>query len=611
MRKPVRGSCQLFISVFLIIASANAQSVPSGLYNGLKWRLIGPFRGGRAVAVAGISGNATTFYFGSVNGGIWQTNSAGVVWKPIFDGQHVASIGALAVAPSDAKVIYAGTGESDIRGDLSSGDGVYKSTDGGQTWANVGLRESRQISRVVIDARDANTVYVAVLGHAYGPNAERGVYKSSNGGTDWTRVLDEGQETGASDLAIAAENSNLLFATMWRAHRPPWSTYAAISEAGGGLYRSTDGGQTWAHLTGKGLPDGDWARSGVAVSADGKRVYALIDAQSAGLYRSDDGGDTWALANSDKRITNRSWYFGSVTVDPQNPDVLYIPNTALYRSEDGGKTISIVRGAPGGDDYHQIWVDPKDSARMILGTDQGATISVDYGRTWSSWYNQPTAQLYHVITDDKFPYAVYGAQQDSGAIAVWSRTDHGQITAQDWFSPGGSESGYIALDPKDPNIFYLTGTYGGVSRFDRRTSFSQDITPWPIPIWHSEIVDRKYRDPWTPVLVFSPVDKQTLYLGTQFVMNTTDGGLHWQTISPDLTGSARKPGDKKAEGPATVGNSKQRGYGVVYSIAPSSLNKELIWVGSDTGLIHLTRDGGKTWKDVTPHGAERLEQDFV
>ena len=397
---------------------------------------------------------------------------------------------------------------------------------------------------------------------------------------------------------------------MWQTRRPPWSVYAPIDGPGSGLYRSRDGGATWMRLAGSGLPAGDWGRTAVGVSADGKRVYALIDAKKGGLYRSDDGGDTWTSANSDRRITNRAWYFGNITVDPQNADVIYMPNVALYRSEDGGKTISVLRGAPGGDDYHQIWVDPKDSARMILGTDQGTTVSVNYGKTWSTWYNQPTAQLYHVITDNRFPYAVYGNQQDSGAIAVWSRTDHGQITPRDWFSASGSESGYIAPDPNDPNILYVSATFGGVARYDLRTSFSQDVTPWPVQSWGTEIFERKYRDPWTPVLLFSPFDKKTLYLGTQFVMKTLDGGLHWETISPDLTGSTRREGDKKPEGPATVQNAKERGYGVVFSIAPSALNGELIWAGSNTGLIHLTRDGGKTWKDVTPEGAERLEQDF-
>jgi len=600
----IRFHCLLATLVSaIVLVSATAQPIPSELYSGLQWRLIGPFRGGRVIAVAGVPGSSTAFYFGSVGGGVWQTTDAGVVWKPIFDGQPVASIGALAVAPSDPKIIYAGTGESDIRSNLSSGDGVYKSTDGGQTWANIGLRDSRQISRIVVDPKNADIVYVGALGHAYGPNSERGVYRSTDGGASWTKVLDQGPAIGVSDLAIAPEDSKLLFATTWRSQRPTWSTYAPLDGPGGGLFRSQDTGQSWSRLTANGLPEGDWGRAAVAVSPNGKRVYALIsNSKKPGLYRSDDGGNTWTLQNDDRRLTSRAWYFGNITIDPSNPDVIYVPNVALYRSEDGGKTISVLRGAPGGDDYHQIWVDPKDSSRMILGTDQGATISLDYGQTWSSWYNQPTAQFYHVITDDQFPYVVYGTQQDSGSAAVRSRADSGQITPRDWFPASGSESGYIAPDPKDPNILYVSGTYGDVVRFNVRTSFSQDITPWPMSNFGVDINARKYRDPWTPVLLISPFDKKTLYLGTQYVMKTLDGGLHWEIISPDLTGSIQHPGDKKPEGPPTVENAKQRGYGVVYTIAPSNLNGNLIWAGSDTGLIHLTRDGGKTWKDVTPNG---------
>jgi photosystem II stability/assembly factor-like uncharacterized protein len=427
--------------VALVAVSVVAQTVPADLYGGLKWRLIGPFRGGRAIAATGVPGSST-FYFGAVDGGIWRTDDAGTVWTPIFDAQHSPSIGALAVAPSDPKVIYAGTGESDIRSNLSSGDGVYKSTDGGQTWASVGLRDTRQISKIIVDPANANVVYVAALGHAYAPNPDRGIYKSTDGGATWTKVLDRGPETGAADLAMAANNPDILFATMWHAHRPPWSTYAAITGPGSGLFRSTDAGQSWARLTADGLPSGDWNRCAVAVSPTGKRVYALVDSkENPGLYRSDDGGNSWTLANSDRRLTGRSWYFGNLTIDPNNPDIIYVPNVALYRSEDAGKTISIVRGAPGGDDYHQLWIDPKDSTRMVLATDQGTTISVDYGKTWTSWYNQPTAQMYHVITDDKFPYNVYGNQQDSGAIAVRSRSDYGQITARDVFSATGSEAG--------------------------------------------------------------------------------------------------------------------------------------------------------------------------
>src|SRR4030081_803624 len=544
-----------------------AQSVPQELFGGLKWRLIGPFRGGRVVAVAGVPGNSTTFYFGSVNGGIWKTTDAGVVWTPIFDSQPVASIGALAIAPSDPKIIYAGTGETDIRSDLSSGNGVYNSPDGGSTWSHIGLEDTRQISRIVIDPQNPSIVYVGALGHVFRPgvdrpNQQRGVYKSGDGGAHWTRVLDPGPEIGISDLAMSTATPQLLFAGAWHTRRPPWSTYAPIDGPGGGLYRSRDAGKTWARLNesgnGNGLPEGDWGRVGVDVAPDGKRVYALIEvkksqvrkseAKTSGLFRSVDGGNTWALANADPRLTSRAWYFNRITIDPQNPDVIYIPNVALYRSENGGKTISIVRGAPGGDDYHQLWIDPKNSASMVLGTDQGTTISLNRGQTWSSWYNQPTAQLYHVTTDNQFPYVVYGAQQDSGSAAVVSRTDHDRITPRDWFPAGPSESGYLVVDPNDPNIIYLSGTYGTVARFNKRTGLSQDIAPWPAFAFEAEINQRKYRDPWTPALALSPVDPIALYLGTQYVMRTVDGGLHWETISPDLTGAthdARDSEDKK------------------------------------------------------------------
>ncbi len=622
-------SCSVFplyaCALLAVGCVALAESVPPEFVNGLKWRLIGPFRGGRAVAVAGVPGDSTTFYFGSVNGGVWKTTDAGTVWTPIFDGQPVGSIGALAVAPSDTRIIYAGTGESDIRSSLSSGNGVYKSADGGATWHHVGLEDTRQISRIVIDPQNAETVYVGALGHAYAPNDERGVYKSTDGGAHWMRVLDLGPEIGISDLSICASAPQILFAGAWHAHRPPWSTYAPIEGPGSALYRSRDAGLTWTRLEGHGLPDGDWGRVGVAVALDGKRVYALVSTQAdsqvqtknvaqvnrevaankSGLYRSDDGGDTWVLANSDERLTNRAWYFSGVTVDPQNPDVVYVPNVAVYRSQDGGQTVSIVRGAPGGDDYHQLWIDPRNSANMVLGSDQGTTISLDRGKTWTSWYNQPTAQLYHVATDNQFPYVVYGAQQDSGAIAVLSRSDYGEITPRDWFPAGDSESGYIVPDPKDPDITYLSGSYGSVSRFNRRTTLSQDISPWPAVTWNAEVNQRKYRAPWTTPMVLSPADSSTLYLGTQYVMKTIDGGLHWETISPDFTGEASDVKDlqkEKATTPPSLEEAKRTGYGVIFAIAPSPLSGDVIWAGSDTGLIHLTRDGGKNWKDVTPPG---------
>ena len=598
----LRRSILTFLVVVLPVLSTTAQTVSPELFSGLRWRLIGPFRGGRSVAVAGVPGDSTTFYFGAVNGGVWKTSDSGVVWTAIFDSQSVASVGAIAVAPSDPKTIYVGTGESDIRSDLSSGNGVYKSVDGGATWIHLGLDGTRQISRIVIDPQNPDVVYVGALGHAYGPNTERGVYKSVDGGMHWNKVLYQGPEIGISDLAICSSKSNLLFAASWHTHRPPWSTYAPIDGPGGGLYRSQDAGQTWSRLEGRGLPDGDGGRIGVAVASDGRRVYALIPGKKAGLYRSDDGGDSWVLANGDTRLTSRAWYFSGVTVDPKNPDVIYIPNVALYRSEDGGKTISIVRGAPGGDDYHQIWIDPNNSSSMVLGTDQGTTISVDRGRTWSSWYNQPTAQIYHVITDNQFPFIVYGAQQDSGSAAVFSRTDHGQITPRDWFPAGPSESGYMVLDSNDPDIIYLSGTYGTVQRFNRHIGLSQDITPRPLSNFGAEINQRKYRAPWSPVLVSSPLDPKILYFGTQFVMSTTDGGLHWDPISGDLTGAVQSEQRMEAQRTPTNQEAKRQGYGVVSTIAPSPIRRELIWTGSNTGLIHVSRDGGKTWEDVTPRG---------
>jgi photosystem II stability/assembly factor-like uncharacterized protein len=589
---------------FALCFVVQAAEVSPALFSGLKWRLAGPFRGGRAVAVSGVPGGGATFYFGAVDGGVWKTEDAGTVWTPIFDAQSVASIGALEAAPSDPNTIYVGTGESDIRSDLATGDGIYKSIDGGRTWKNIGLRDTRQISRIVVNPHDANLVFVGALGHAYGPNGERGVFRSKDGGATWQKVLDRGPNVGVADLAIAPDEPAVLIAAMWEAHRPPWSTYAPIAGPGSGLFRSSDGGDTWQQLRGHGLPGGDWGRVSIAIArgAHGKRIYATIDAKPAsGLYRSDDGGDNWALVNKDPRITSRAWYFSSITADPNDPDVVYVPNVAFLKLSDGGKSLSIVRGAPGGDDYHQVWIDPANSQHMALGTDQGTTVTLDGGATWSSWYNQPTAQFYHVITDTRFPYNIYGPQQDTGTAAIPSQTDHGEIDMRDWFTVSGSESGYIAPDPGDPNIFYVSGAYGAVLRFDRRLMQSQNVAPWPVSEFGTEMLQRKYRDPWTPVLVFSPLAPHPLFLGNQYVMKTLDGGLHWQAISPDLTGAAKMAPSGAAE-PLSVGNAKQRGYGVVYTIAPSPLSAAEIWAGSDTGLIHLTRDGGKTWPEVTPQG---------
>ena len=595
---PMRWNC-LSSAVLCFAAVLSAETSPS-LFDGLRWRMIGPFRGGRAITATGVPGDPNTFYFGAVGGGIWKTTNGGLVWTPIFDDQHVASIGAIAVAPSNPNVIYAGTGEADIRSSLSSGDGVYASIDAGKSWYRGGLRDSKQIARILVHPKNPNLVYAAVLGHAYSSNDQRGVFRSTDGGQTWQRILDKGPDIGATDLAFEPENPQVIYATTWQARRSPWSQYAPLEQPGGGLYKSTDGGDHWSQITGHGLPAGGWRRSGVAVAkgTQGRRVYALIDyISAAGLFRSDDSGQTWTQVSSDPRIDSRSWYFSGITVDPNNPDAVYLPNVAIYRSTDGGKTFTVLKGAPGGDDYHFLWIDPTESARMIQASDQGVSISVDRGTTWSSWYNQPTAQFYHVATDNQFPYNVYGSQQDSGTVVLPSRTDHGQITEYDRRSVGGAESGYIQPDPDDPNISYVSNTYGTLTRFDKRTGQGQIITPWPAPAFGVEIAERKYRFPWTAPLVFSPLD-HALYYGSQYVLKTVDGGLVWREISPDLTGADKNT----ATGEVTIENAKLRGYGVVYSIAPSPLVSGEIWAGSDTGPIHLSRDGGKTWANVSPPG---------
>jgi photosystem II stability/assembly factor-like uncharacterized protein len=580
----MRWLLALVVSSAACSSQAFSQPLPDGLFQSMQWRMIGPFRGGRSVAASGIPGNPSTFYFGAVGGGIWKSTDAGVVWKPIFDDQKVASIGALEIAPSNPRIIYVGTGEADIRSDLASGNGVYKSTDSGEHWKNIGLDDTRQIGRIVIHPANPDIVFVAALGHAYGPNAQRGVYKSSDGGATWRHVLDKGPDIGAVDLAMDPDNPDTLYATTWRARRTTWSQYPPDQGPGSHIYQSTDAGETWKELQGNGLPAGESHRMGIAVArgTHGQRVYALIDhPKEAGLYRSDDGAKTWTRVSSDARITSRGWYFSFIAVDPNNPDKVYIPNVALFRSVDGGKSFTVVRGAPGGDDYHSAWIDPTDSKRLIIGTDQGVSISLNGGATWTPWYNQPTAQLYHVITDNEFPYNVCGCQQDSGALCLPSRTDHFSITERDFKTIGGNEAGYVAPDPKDSNTLYLTDTYGVVTRYDRRTAQTQEITPWPVPQFGVPANQRKYRATWTTPLVFSPAEP-ALYLGTQVLLKTLDGGLNWSQVSPDLSGT--------------------QGNGVIFSIGPSPLQAPMIWVGSDTGLVHLTRDGGKHWADVTPPG---------
>ncbi len=561
--------------------------------------MIGPFRGGRSNAVSGIEGRPNVYYFGSVGGGVWKTVNGGETWEPVFDGQP-ASIGALAVAPSNPDIIYVGTGEADYRSDLTYGNGMYKSTDGGKSWSNIGLRDSRHIARVLVDPRNPDTVLVAALGDAYGPSGERGVFRSTDGGSTWQKVLYKDENIGAIELAADPDDPQTVYAAMAHDQRPPWSTYAPVTNSGA-IYKSTDGGATWKQINGGGLPGGDWGRVGLAVArgTHGQRVYALIDTKDGGLFRSDDAGQTWTLAGTDPRIRGRLWYFCEVTVDPRDPNTLYLPNVSIYRSSDGGKTFTAIKGAPGGDDYHSLWIDPSNPQRMIFGSDQGVGVSVDGGKSWSSWYNQPTAQVYHVAVDNQFPYHVYGAQQDSGSVETTSRGNDGSITFRDWHPTGAGESGFIAPDPADSNITYGGGTYGELFRYDKRTGQAQIIAPQAVRSFGGDPTKAEFRFTWTSPLVFSPQDPRVLYFGSQHLLRSTDQGMSWQKISPDLTGTDP---NASREGPATVENAKARGHGVIYTIAPSPLKPGQIWVGTDTGLIHLTRDGGKTWTDVAPRG---------
>ena len=567
------------------------QPFNSNLYQEMRWRMIGPFRGGRTVAITGIPSQPNVFFMAPNNGGVWKTTDYGRTWNPIFDDQPTGSIGALAIAPSNPDILYVGSGEGLRRPDLSTGDGIYKSVDGGRTWQHLGLRDGQQIASILVDPRDPNRVFVAVVGHPYGPNAERGVFRSSDGGANWEKVLYKDEDTGAIDLAFDPANSQTLYADMWASRRPPWTTGGAYRAAGSGLYKSTDGGTTWRQLT-KGLPA--WAeglgRIGLGVApSDGQRIYALVDSGKAGgLYRSDDAGESWERINADDRLWGRGDDFACVRVDPKDKDKLYIANISTYRSTDGGHTFTAIKGAPGGDDYHTIWINPENTQIIALAVDQGATISVNGGESWSSWYNQPTAQFYHVITDNQFPYWVYGGQQESGSVGTASRSDFGSITFRNWYPVGVEEYGYIAPDPLNPNFIYG----GKGSKFDRITGQTEDVSP---------VVLRtgQFRFNRTTPLIFSPVDPHILYLGSNVLFKTTNGGNSWEIISPDLT--REDPGT-----PANLGvfaefdPAKGKHRGVIYSLAPSPKDVNLIWAGTDDGLIQLTRDGGKNWQNITP-----------
>jgi photosystem II stability/assembly factor-like uncharacterized protein len=592
----VRIGPGLVLAAALLGAAADPVPVPQvapALFQDLQWRLIGPFRGGRVLAVAGVPGEREHFYFGSVNGGVWETIDAGRTWRPIFDGQPIGTIGAIALAPSDPKVIYVGSGEADMRSDIAQGDGMYKSPDAGKTWTKIGLADTQQIGRILVDPRDPSRVLVAALGHPYGPNAERGVFRSADGGGTWQKVLFKDDDTGAIDVAFKPGDPQTIYAALWQTRRPPWSVYPPSNGPGSGLYKSTDGGDTWTPLIGHGFPAKP-GRIGLGLSPSRPdRVYAIVDAPDGGLYRSDDGGASWIRASGDRRIWGRGWYFGGIAVEPRDPDVVYACNTALYRSRDAGKTFVPIQGAPGGDDYHELWIDPDHPERRMLGVDQGAVVSLNGGQTWSSWHNQPTGQMYHVITDRRSPYWVYGSQQDSGAAGVPSRTTiiDGITMMQFREMTAGYESDMIAPDPKDPDVIYG----GRVDRLDLRTQQTQSIDP---TLLHRD-VDRAT---WTLPLAFSRRDPRVLYFSRERLFRTVDDGRHWTVISPDLTRD--DPGVPATLDPATAADAPRPGrrHGVIYAIAPSRRADRDLWVGTDDGLIWRTRDEGAHWQDVTPAG---------
>jgi photosystem II stability/assembly factor-like uncharacterized protein len=580
----------LFLS--LLAATLSAQNFAPKFYAGLEWRMIGPFRGGRTVGLAGIPDQPNTFYIGVNNGGVWKTDDSGLTWRPIFDDQPTGSIGAIAIAPSDPNIIYVGTGEGLQRPDLSVGNGMYKSIDAGKTWRHLGLRDGQQIAQVIVDPRDPNRLFVAVMGHPYGPSPERGVYRSTDGGATFQRVLYKNDRTGAADLAFDPTSAQTVYAVLWQAQQGPWEN-GVFSGANSGLYKSTDGGTNWSPLT-TGLPtfaQGGLGRIGIGIAPnDPRRMYALVEARgpNQGLYRSDDAGGSWKKVNGEERVTGRGSDFACVRVDPANKDVVYVANTSTYRSNDGGATFTAIKGAPGGDDYHTIWINPKNPNIIALAVDQGATISVNHGRTWSSWYNQPTAQFYHVSTDNQTPYWVYGGQQESGSVGIASRGNDGAITFREWHPVGAAEYAYVAPDPLNPRYVYggdMPGE-GAVTRWDRLTG----------EVEHLGKAGRHLR---TYPVMFSYKDPHVLYAAMQYVMKTSDAGKTWETISPDLSRETYDLPPSVAAYPEDAKKQATR-RGVIYSLAPSRLDTNVLWAGTDDGLIHVTHDGGQTWKNVTP-----------
>ena len=573
------------------------------LFRGMKYRSIGPFRGGRSLTAAGIPGDPTTYYFGATGGGVWKSTDGANTWVPIFDKDGSPSIGSIAVAASDPNVVYVGTGEACIRGNIGQGDGVWKSVDAGKSWKNVGLKDSRAIGKVIVNPRNPDIVFVAALGHPFGPNTERGVFRTTDGGKTWDKVLYKDENTGAIDVAFDPQNANILFASLWETRRSPWSL--SSGGPGSGVYRSTDGGATWKRLEEHGLPKGPYGRIGLAMAANSERVYALIEAkEGGGLYRSDDDGGTWDLVNGSHSLFQRAWYYMHVIADPLDPNTVYVMDVEFLKSTDGGRSFNKVK-VPHGDN-HGLWIDPKNTKRMIASDDGGVTVSLDGGKSWTRQDNQPTAQFYHVITDTRTPYYVYGAQQDNSTVAIASRSDDAAIGRDNWYEVGGGEAGYIAPYPSDPNIVYAGDYQGNITRFDRRTNQVKNIAVSPELSDARGAAPLEHRFQWTAPIVISPHDPNTLYYGGERVFKTTDGGTHWEAISGDLTRNDKSK-QQPSGGPITVDDTGTEYYDTVFSIAPSPLAQGLIWVGTDDGLIQITRDEGKNWTNVTPKNVDLAE----
>jgi photosystem II stability/assembly factor-like uncharacterized protein len=567
-------------------------------FDGLQFRLIGPFRGGRVTAVSGVRHDPYTFYFGATGGGVWKTTDGGSNWQVVSDKDfRTGSIGAIAVSESDPNVVYVGTGEEPIRGNVSHGDGVYKSTDGGRTWKNVGLRDTRQIARVRVHPDNPDLVYVAAQGHVWGPNAERGIFRSEDGGKTWKKILYVDEKTGASDLAMDPGNPRILYAAFWQVVRHPWELVSG--GPGSSLWKSTDGGDSWKKLS-EGLPEGIWGKVGVAVAPSKPgRVYAFVEAKHGGLFRSEDWGGKFTHVNDEHKIRERAWYYSWVYPDPKNADVAYLPNVEMHKTTDGGKTFSAMR-VPHGDN-HDMWIDPDDPNRFIVGNDGGATVTYNGGRSWSTQYNQPTAQFYRVTTDNQFPYWVYGSQQDNSNVCIPSGVAGDQIGRTDWHSAGGGESGWMAVDPNDPNIVYA-GEYGGIiTRYDHRTKQARVVMAWPQLADGHATSDLKYRFQWNAPIMISPNDPKAVYHASQILLRSRDGGETWEEISPDLTRNDKSK-QGKSGGPITTDVTGVELYSVIFALAESKADPGVIWAGSDDGLVHVTRDDGKTWSNVTPKG---------